>query len=78
MCFVIVDDAVISLSYQKDIFLRWSDTFANDCIMLMHLMTMNMLDWRKQNYLKVETDCNKRLIVESWFINSKLNVNKQK
>ena len=34
MCFVIVDDTIISLSYQIDIFLRWSNTFANDCIFL--------------------------------------------
>ena len=32
MCFVIMDDAIISLRCQIDIFLRWSDTFANDCI----------------------------------------------
>ena len=32
MCFVILNDAIISLSCQIDIFLRWSDTFANECI----------------------------------------------
>ena len=31
MCFVIPNDAIISLSCQIDIFLRWFDTFANDC-----------------------------------------------
>ena len=32
------------------------------------------IDWENTITLKVETDYNKRLFVESWFINSKSNV----
>ena len=33
-----------------------------------------MIDWENTFILEVETDYNKRLFVESWFINSKSNV----
>ena len=33
-----------------------------------------MIDWENTFILEVETDFNKRLFVESWFINSKSNV----
>ena len=38
-------------------------------------MIMNhKIDWENKIILKVKTDYNKRLFIESWFINSKSNV----